>query len=127
QRVVSRDARALLRLEAEQLAAPVVLGHHVIAGAEIRERLQRTPADAPLARNAAAEHLVVRQQDEPELAPHEPAPRGGDYEEELGGVGQRVPGLEHARLDTPQHVLRSQRLTAVRERDDDAMPGADEL
>src|SRR5216683_4395496 len=34
-------------------------------------RSQRTPAEAPLARNAAAKDLVVGQEHEPELAPDE--------------------------------------------------------
>ena len=79
-----------------------------------------------LARDAAAEDLVVGQQHEPELAPDEAAPRRRDREEELRLLRERVARLEHARLDLAQHVLRAQRLAAVRERDDDALAGADE-
>ena len=82
QEVVARDAGDLLRLEAEQLADAVVLVHDVVAGAQVGERLQRAAAEAPLARRAAAEDLVVGQQDEAELAPDEAAPRGRDREAE---------------------------------------------
>ena len=126
QEVVARDAGDLLRLEAEQLADAVVLVDDVVAGAQVGERLQRAAAEAPLARHAAAEDLVVRQQHEPELAPDEAAPRRRDREEELRLLRQRVARLEDADGDLAQHVLRAQRLAAMRERDDDALAGADE-
>src|SRR5205085_818897 len=72
QEVVARDARHLLRLEAEQLRDAVILVDDVVAGAQIRERLQGAAADAPLSRRAAPEHLRIRQQNEPEVAPYEP-------------------------------------------------------
>src|SRR5581483_4845337 len=58
QEVVARDARDLLRLEAEELADAVVLVDDVVAGAQVGERLERAPADAALLRHAPAEHLM---------------------------------------------------------------------
>ena len=126
QQVVARDAGDLLRLEAEQLADAVVLVDDVVAGAEVGERLERAAADPALARDAAAEDLVVGQQHEPELAPDEAAAGRRDREQDLRLVRDRVARLEHPRLDLAQHVLGAQRLAAVRERDDDALPRADE-
>ena len=126
QQVVARDAGDLLRLEAEQLADAVILVDDVVARAQVGERLQRAAAEAPLARHAAAEDLVVGQEDEAELAPDEAAPRGLDREEEARLARKLVAGLEQLRLDAAQHPLRAQRLAAMRERDDDALPGAHE-
>ena len=81
--VVARDARDLLRLEAEQLADAVVLVHDVVAGAQVGERLQRAAADSALARRPLPEDLRVGEQSEPELAPDESAARGRDGEEDL--------------------------------------------
>ena len=127
QQVVARDACDLLRLEAEQLADAVILVDDVVAGAQVGERLQRAAAEAPLPRHAAAEDLVVGQEDEAELAPDEAAPRGRDREEEARLARELVAGLEQLRLDAAQHLLRAQRLAAMRERDDDTLPGAHEL
>ena len=126
QQVVARDAGHLLRLEAEQLADAVVLVHDEVAGAEVGERLERAAAYPALARNAATEDLVIRQQHEPELAPDEAAASGRDREQDLRLLRDRVARLEQARVDLAQQVLRAQRLAAVRERDDDALAGADE-
>ena len=127
QQVVARDAGDLLRLEAEQLADAVILVDDVVAGAEVGERLQRAAAEAPLARGAAPEDLVVGQEHEAEVAPDEAAARGRDREVEARLGRQLVARLEQRRLDAAQHVLRAQRLAAVRERDDDALAGAHEL
>src|SRR5207248_9574441 len=124
--IVARDAGDLLRLEAEELADAVVFVHDEVAGAQVGERLQRSPADAPLLRHAATEDLVIREQDEPELSPHEAAAGGCDREQDLRFGRKLVAGLEHAGLDLAQHVLRAQRLAAMRERDDDALPRAKE-
>src|SRR6266540_595683 len=70
--VVARDPGDLLRLEADQLGDAVVLVDDVVAGAEIREGLQRPPTRAPLTRWALAEDLRVRQQDEAQVSPDEP-------------------------------------------------------
>ena len=75
----------------------------------------------------AAEHLVVGQQDEAELAPDEAAPGGRDREEEVRPrSGSLSPGSSSFASTLPQHALRAQRLAAVRERDDDALPRAHE-
>ena len=126
QEIVARHARDRLRLEAEELADAVVLVDDVVAGAEVGEALERAAAEAALARGAAAEDLVVGQDDEAEVAPDEAAARGRDGEQELRLLRQILARLEHARLDAAEEVLRAQRLAAVRERDDDALAGADE-
>ena len=126
QEVVARDAGDFLRLEAEELADAVILVDDVVAGAQVGERLQRAAAEAALLRHATTEDLMVGQEDEPEVAPDEAAARGRDREQHLGLVGQRLARLEQARLDAPEEVLRAQRLAAMRERDDDALPGAHE-
>ena len=126
QEVVARDARDLLRLEAEQLSDAVVLVHDVVARAEVGERLQRTAAEAARARHTPTEDLVVGQENEVDVAPDETAARGRDGEEEARVGGELVVGLEDPRLDLAQHVLRAQRLAAMRERDDDALSGAHE-
>src|SRR5207245_8494340 len=104
------------------LADAVVLVDDVIAVAQVGERLERA-AEAQLGRRALAEDLRVGEEDEPELAPDEAAPGGGDREEKLRLDGQLVPGLEEARLDAAQQVLRAQRVAPVREGDDDAQAG----
>ena len=126
QEVVARDAGDGVRLEPEQPADAVILVHDVVAGAEVGEGLQRAAAEAALARHAAAEDLVVGQEDEAEVAPDEAAPRRRDREEELRLLRQLLSRLEHARLDPAEEVLRAQRLAAMRERDDDALARAKE-
>src|SRR5207247_1212416 len=72
QKVVARDARHLAGLEAEQVADAVVLVDHVIARAQLRERLE-CPARRGRAARPAAEDLSVREQSEPEVPPDEAA------------------------------------------------------
>ena len=81
--VVARDARDLLRLEAEQLADAVVLVDDEVAAAEVGERGERAAEPPVGARRPLAEDLRVRQQHEAELAPDEAAAGGRDREEEL--------------------------------------------
>ena len=50
---------------------------------------------------------VSGEQDEPELAPDEAAPRGRDGEQELRLLGQLLARLEDARVGAPQQVLAS--------------------
>ena len=90
------------------------------------KRLQRASAEAALARHAAAEDLVVGQEDEAEVAPDEAAAGGRDREEELRLLRQLVSRLQHARLDPAQEVLGAKRLAAMREGDDDALARAQE-
>ena len=97
--VVARDARDLLRLEAEQLPDAVVLVDDEIAAAEIRERLQRAPTDSPLARRPLAEDLRVGQQDEAEVAPDEAASRRRDGEHEPRFARQLFALGDDARFD----------------------------
>ena len=104
----------------------MVFMYDVIISAEVGEALERAAAETALAGGAAAEDLVVGQEDEAEVAPDEAAPRGRDREQELRRLGQLVSRLEHARLDAAEEVLRAQRLAAVRERDDDALAAAEE-
>ena len=73
--VVARDPGDGLRLEAEQLADPVVLVDDVVAGAQVGEALQRAPDAGVGARRPLAEDLRVREEDEAEVAQDEPAPR----------------------------------------------------
>ncbi len=126
QQVIARDAGDFLRLEAEELADAVILVHDEVARTQVCERLQRAPAEAPLARHAAAEDLMVGQEHEPELAPDEAATCRLDREEEARLARERVAGLEQLRLDAAEHPLRAKRLAAVRERDDDALPASHE-
>src|SRR5206468_7999020 len=112
---------------AEQAPDAVVLVHDVVARAQVGEGLERAAAETPLARGAPPEDLVVGEQDEAELAPDEAAPRRRDREEELGLVREPVARLEQACRHAAEQVLRAERLAAVRERDDDALPGAYEL
>ena len=126
QEVVAGDAGDRVRLEPEQAPDAVILVHDVVAGAQVGEGLQRATAEAALARHATPEDLVVGQEDEAEVAPDEATSRRRHREEELGLLGQLVSGLEHSRLDPAQEVLRPQRLAAMRERDDDALPRAKE-
>src|SRR5207245_5169481 len=126
QEVVAHDVCDLLRLEGQQLADAVVLVHDVVARAEVGERLECARTGAALARRSLAENLRVREQDEAELAPDEATARGRDGEQELGFARQPFAVLEDARLDATEEVLLSQGLAAVRERDEHAMPCADE-
>src|SRR5581483_6496952 len=126
QEVVARDARDGVGLEPEQPADTVVLVHDVVAGAEVGERLERAAAEPALARRAAAEDLVVGEQDEAEVAPDEAAARRRGREQELRLLRQLVARLEDARLDAAEEVLGAERLAAVREGDDDALARAEE-
>src|SRR4051812_32997648 len=126
QEIVARDAGDGVRLEPEQPADAVVLVHDVVARAEVGEGLQRAAAEAALARHAAAEDLVVGQEDEAEVAPDEAAPGGRDGEEELGLLRQLVARLEQSRLHPAKQVLGAQGLAAMRKRDDDALARAQE-
>ena len=121
QEVVARNAGDFLRLEPEQLPDAVVLVHDVVAGAEIRERLQRPAAAAALARRPLAEDLRVGQEREAELAPDEAAPSRRDREDELRVVRQLLTVLDDPRLDPSKKVLLPQRFAEVREGDDDAL------
>ena len=124
--VVARDACDLLRLEAEELPDAVILVDDVVACSQVGERGER-PAETGIGpRRTLPEDLAVGQQHEAELAPDEAAARRGDGEAESGVLRQRLAGLERLRLDLAKQRLLAQRLAAVRERDDDAVPGANE-
>ena len=124
--VVARDARDLLRLETEQLPDAVVLVDDEVACPEVREGGER-PAEAAVgARRPLAEDLCVGQEDEAELAPDESAARGGDGEEKLRLLGKLLARLENPRIGPLEQVLRAQRLTRMRKRDDDSVAAADE-
>ena len=122
--VVARDPGDGLRLEAEQLADPVVFVDDVVAGAQVGERLERAARRSDARAGAAAEDLRVGEEREAQVAPDEAAPRRRDREQELRRVRKRLAGLEQARLDAAEQVERAQRLAAVREGDDDAVLGA---
>ena len=113
--VVARDAGDLLRLEAEELADAVVLVDDEVAGAQVGEGCER-PAEAVVgARRPLAEDLRVREQDEPELAPDEAAPRRRDGEAER----RRRSAARRRRSSRPastraEQVLLTQRLASVR-------------
>src|SRR5262249_23036322 len=123
--VVPRDLGHGAGLEAEQLPDAVILVDDVVACSELGEGLQRAAEMRGRPRRSLAEDLGVGQQDEPELAPDEAAARRGDGEEELW-LARELVRLEDARVDPPQQVLRAERLTAVREGDDDPVAVADE-
>ena len=124
--VVARDARDLLRLEAEQPPDAVVLVDDEVARPQVGEGGKRAAEAAVGARRSLAEDLRIGQQNEAELAPDEPAARGRDGEEELWLLGELLAGLEHARVGALEEVLRAQRLTGVGKRDDDPVTAANE-
>ena len=124
--VVARDARHLLRLEAEQLPDAVILVDDEVAAAQVGEGGERAAEALVRPRRALAEDLRVGQEDEAELAPDEAAPRGRDREQELRLLGQVLTGVEHARVGPLEQVVGAQRLAGVRERDDDAVAAVDE-
>ena len=126
EQVVAGDARDLLRLEPEQLAHAVVLVDDVVAGAEVGEGGERPPEAGIGPRRPLAKHLRVREQDEPEVAPDEAAPRRCDGEAERRVGGQLLARLQQLGVHAPQQVLLAQRLAAVRERDDDPLARAHE-
>ena len=124
--VVAGDAGDLLRLEAEQLADAVILVDDVVADAQVGERGERAAEAGVGARRPLAEDLRVGQEHEPELAPDEPAARRRDREADGRVTRERsAVGVDRA-LDLAQQPALPQRLAAVRERDDDAVAGADE-
>ena len=106
QQVVAGDAGDLLRLEGLQAADAMVLVDDVVARAKVGEALESTPQPGISSGRTLTEDLRVGEQDEPKLTPDEAAARGRDREHELGLVGQCLAGLEQARLDPPQQVLR---------------------
>ena len=124
--VVARDARDLLRLEAEQLPDPVVLVDDVVAGPEIGEGLEGAAEAGAGARRTLAEDLRVREQDEPEVAPDEPAPGGRDREEEARLVRQLPALLEPLDLEAAEQGRGAEAVAAVREGDDNALARTDE-
>ena len=92
--VVARDARDLLRLEAEQLPDAVILVDDEVAAAQVGEGGERAAEALVGPRRPLAEDLRVGQEDEAELAPDEAAPRRGDREQELRLLGQVLAGVE---------------------------------
>ena len=125
--VVARDARNLLRLEAEELADSVVLVDDEIAAAQVGERLQRSSEPGRVRTGGAlAEDLRVREEDKAELAPDEAPACRRDREEQLGLAKKLLARLERARLHATEQIRGAQRVTAVREGDHDAVPAADE-
>src|SRR3954451_22117471 len=123
---VARDGGDVFRLDPEQLSDPVVLVHDVVAGAEIRERLQRPASDAALARRTLAEDLRIRKQHETQIAPDEAAPRRRDGEEHLRLTRESVAVLEQTRVGAAQQVLLAQGLAEVGKRNDDPVARAHE-
>ena len=124
--VVARDFGDGAGLEAQELSDAVILVDDVVAGAKVGEGLERAAEVRGRSGRAFAKDLRVGEEDEPELTPDEAAPGRGDREEKLGVARELLSRLEQARVDPAQHVLRSQRLAAVREGDDDALARADE-
>ncbi len=116
QQVVARDAGDFLRLETLELRDPVVLVHDVVARSQVGEALQRPPGRRRRTRRALAKDLRVGEQREPELAPDEAAAGRRDRERQALG---RLPGLEQARLGTAEQRLLPQRLSPMREGDDE--------
>ena len=104
----------------------MVLVHDEVARAQVSEGLERATRRRRATGRALAEDLRVRQEDHPELAPDESASRRRDREEKLRLVRERLTRLEQARLHAAEEVRRAQRLAAMRECDDDAVPGADQ-
>ena len=124
--IVARDARDLLRLEADQLADAVVLVDDEVAAAEVGERRQRTAEPSVGTRWALAEDLRVRQQDEAELAPDEASAGRRDGEEKLRLLRKVLPRGDDARVGALEQVLGAQRLARVGERDHDTVAAPDE-
>ena len=123
QQVVADDARDLLRLEADQLRDAVVLVHDVVARAQVGEARERAADRRGRARRLAAEDLRVGQERDAEVAPDEAAARGRDREDEALRLDAR---REHLGLDAAQQVPLALGLAAVRERDDDVEPAAEQ-
>ena len=126
EQVVARDSRDLLRLEAEQLPDAMVLVDDEVTGAQVGERLERPSQPGVAPGGALAEDLRVRQQDEAEVAPDEAAAgrRDGEVEPLVGR--EVVAVLQPTDLEPADQVGGAERVTPVRERDHDALPGADE-
>ena len=118
--VVARDARDLLRLEAEELPDAVVLVDDVVARAQVGEGLERASEPGVGARRPLAEDLDVREEREPEVAPDEAAARRADDEAERRIVRERPLLLDDVGLDLPEQPLRALRLALVREGDEHA-------
>ena len=109
----------LLRLEPEELPDAVILVDDEVADAQVGERRKRTAEPGVGARRPLAEDLRVGQEDEPELAPDEPAARRRDGEAERRIARKRGAVRVDRALDLAQQPALSLRLAAMRERDDD--------
>jgi hypothetical protein len=120
--VVARDARDLLRLEAEELPDAVVLVHDVVAGSEVGEGLQRSAEPRVGARRALAEDLHVGQKRDAEVTPDEAASRRADDEAQDRILRQRQLLLDDVGVDLAKQALRALRLALVREGDQHAPP-----
>ncbi len=124
--VVARDAGDRLGVESEELPDAVVLVDDVIAHPQVGEARESATEPGVRPSGLLAEDLRVRQEDEPELPPDEPAPRRRDREPELGIRGKRLTRCERRPVDLPQERALPLGLAPVGEGDDDPVPGANE-
>jgi hypothetical protein len=124
--VVARHAGDRLRVEPEELPDAVVLVDDVVAHPQVGEARESAAEPGVRPGRLLAEDLGVRQEDEAELPPDEPAPRRRHREPELGIRGKRLARCERRAVDLSQECALPLGLAAVGERDDDAVPGADE-
>ena len=104
----------------------MVLVDDEVAAAQVRERLERAPADTPLTRGPLTEDLRIGQQDEAEVSPDQTASRRRDGEHEPRISRQLFSCCNDTRFDAPKEVLLPQRLAEMREGDDDALSGTHE-
>ena len=85
--VVARDAGDRLGVEPEELPDTVVLVDDMVAHPQVGEARESAAEAGVRPRRLLAEDLGVRQEDETELPPDEPAPRRRDRESEIGVHG----------------------------------------
>ncbi len=118
--VVAGDSRDLLRLEPEQPADAVVLVDDEVAGAQVRERLERSAQPRVRTGRPLAEDLDVRKEREPEVAPDEATTGRADDEAQRGILGEGRHFRDDLGVDLAEQPLRALGLAAVRERDEHA-------
>ena len=104
----------------------MVLVDDVVPDAQIGEARERATQAGVGSRRLLAEDLRVREEHEPELAPDETAARRRDGKAEVGACRERLARGEERPVHLPEQPTLALRLAAMRERDDDPVPGADE-
>ena len=125
--VVARDARDRLRVEPEQLPDTVVLVDDVVAHAQVGEARERAAEPArPRAAAACGRPACPGRRTSPSSRQTNPRRAGATAKRRSGSAGSASPGASSGASTFRRSAALALGLAAMSERDDDAVPGADE-